>query len=140
MKQEKLTFETGLVELEVNGGRTIRLNPSDAGFAETLYELAAKLEAIHKASGAQTETAERFDRSRAEDREMREAVDAVFGEGFCADVFPGMRLTALANGLTVVENFLFALLDRMDEGVTANLSARNARIAKYTAKYKKYRG
>ena len=141
MKQENLSFETGLVELTVNGGRTIRLNPADAGFAETLYELVGSLNAIHKEKSEAAKDAaeaEQFALRRSEDAAMREAVDAVFGAGFCADVFPGMRLFALAEGLTVVENFIFALLDRMDEDITANLSKRDARIAKYTAKYKKY--
>lgn len=143
MKQENLSFETGLVALTVNGGRTITLNPADAGFAETLYLLVSRLRAIHaeknRASDAEEDLAKRFELNRAEDTELRAAVDDVFGEGFCADVFPGMRLSAMAEGLTVVENFVFSLLDRMDEGITANLAGRDARIAKYTAKYRKYR-
>lgn len=142
MKQENLCFDNGLVELAVNGGRTIRLNPADAGFAETLHELVCRLNAIHEETGKAVEGAagaERFELRRREDARLREAVDAVFGEGFCADVFPGMRLFALAEGMTVVENFLFALLDRMDEDITGNLAKRDSRIAKYTAKYRKYR-
>lgn len=141
MKQEALSFDNGLVELTVNGGRTIRVNPADAGFAETLYDLVRRLNAIHEEKSKAAKDApeeEQFDLRRAEDAGMREAVDAVFGEGFCADVFPGMRLFALAEGLTVVENFLFALLDYMDADITSNLSKRDARIAKYTTKYKKY--
>lgn len=142
MKKENLSFENGLVELTVNGGRTIRLNPSDAGFAETLYELVARLSSIHEEKEqtweAEEDIAARFAADRAEDAAMREAVDAIFGEGFCADVFPGMRLFALAEGLTVVENFIFSLLDRMDEGITDNLTKREGRIAKYTARYRKY--
>lgn len=143
MKREKFGFESGLVELEVNdSGRIIRLNPADAGFAETLYDLVRQLNAIHKEKSAATKDApedEQFSLRRSEDAAMREAVDAIFGEGFCGDVFPGMRLFALAEGLTVVENFIFALLDRMDEDITSNLAKRDARIAKYTAKYKKYK-
>lgn len=142
MQRENLNFATGLVELSVNGGRTITLNPADAGFAETLYLLYRKLEAVHaekhKASEAEGDLVKRFDINRAEEAELRDAVDGVFGEGFCADVFPGMRLSAMADGLAVVDNFIFSLLDRMDEDITANLAKREGRIAKYTAKYQKY--
>lgn len=143
MRHENLTVETGLIELDVNGKRTIQLNPSDAGFVETLYGLVSKLDSIHteagKAAQAEEDPVKRFDITRTEDKQMREAVDDVFGAGFCADVFPGIRLFALADGLTVIENFLYALLDKMDEDITANVAKRDARIAKYTDKYSKYR-
>lgn len=142
MRQDNLSVETGLVELTVNGKHTIQINPSDAGFADTLYCLVSKLESIHKEKNAAAEAEKdpiaRFDISRSEDAEMRKAVDAVFGEGFCADVFDGIRLFAMAEGLTVIENFLYALLDKMDQDITSNLAKRDARIAKYTSKYRKY--
>ena len=142
MRKENLTVETGLIELDINGKRTIQLNPSDAGFVETLYGLVSKLDAIHQDAVAKAKDVEdavkRFDLSRAEDKQMREAVDDVFGTGFCADVFPGIRLFALADGLTVIENFLYALLDKMDADITENVAKRDARIKKYTDKYSKY--
>lgn len=136
---KELNFETGLTEMAVNGGRVVRFNPADIGFLETLYGLIAKMEAIQAELDKKREKTEDlaaiFDRSRASDRKMREAVDSVFGEGFCADVFSGVRLMALAGGLTVLENFLFAVIDEMDESVRDNLARRSERIAKYTAKY-----
>lgn len=142
MRKENLTVETGLIELDINGKRTIQLNPSDSGFVETLYGLVSKLDVIHQDAAAKAKDEEdavkRFDLSRAEDKQMREAVDDVFGAGFCADVFPGIRLFALADGLTVIENFLYALLDKMDADITANVAKRDARIKKYTEKYSKY--
>ena len=142
MRKENLTVETGLIELDINGKRTIQLNPSDAGFVEALYGLVSKLDAIHQDAAAKAkdveDAAKRFDLSRAEDKQMRDAVDDVFGAGFCADVFPGIRLFALADGLTVIENFLYALLDKMDADITENVAKRDARIKKYTDKYSKY--
>ena len=41
--------------------------------------------------------------------------------------------------MTVIENFLFGVLDMMDESVTENISKRDAKIRKYTEKYRKYR-
>lgn len=65
---------------------------------------------------------------------MRAAIDSVFGEDFCTDVFPGIRLTAMADGLTALENFLCAVIDKMDEKIQDNMAQRGGRIAKYTAK------
>ena len=136
---KELNFETGLVEMAVNGGRVIRFNPADIGFLDTLYGLLGKIESIEAETKKKQERADDmaklFDHSRASDKRMREAVDSVFGEGFCAEVFPGIRLTALASGLSVLENFIFAIIDGMDESVRDNMAQREGRIAKYTAKY-----
>lgn len=43
---EGINFSTGVVEMPVNGGRTIRFNPADPGFLTTLYELLGKIETI----------------------------------------------------------------------------------------------
>lgn len=139
----EIRFDTGVQEFSVNGGRTIRFNPADIGFAETLYSVIAKINTIdeetRKKREATTDYAKIFDYNRAADKRMREVVDTVFGEGFCADVFGGIRLLALADGLSIVENFVFAVLDQMDASITDNLAKRDARIAKYTAKYQKYK-
>lgn len=147
MSQENLSISSGISHKPVimdgvDTGRTVDFNPADQGFAESLYGLVSKLGKIHEAKKkeyeAEHDPAARFDINRAEDTEMREAVDSMFGEGFCKDVFK-TRLFALSDGVTVVENFLFALLDEMDEAVTENLAKRDARIKKYTEKYSKYK-
>lgn len=136
-----ITFSTGIIEAPVNGGRTIRFNPADVGFMETLYSLMAKVEDIESESRKKREKtddpAKVFDYFRSSDKRMREAVDAVFGDGFCDDVFNGVRLVALADGLTVLENFVFAVLDQMDDTVKENLAKRDSRIAKYTERYER---
>lgn len=123
-------------------GRTVEFNPADQGFAEDLYGLVSKIMKIHECKSqeykAEEDPAARFDISRAEDAEMREAVDAMFGEGFCRDVFK-TRLFAVADGLTVIENFLYSLMDEIDESIAKNMVKRDAQIKKYTAKYSKYK-
>lgn len=137
----EINFQTGVLEMSVNGKRTIRFNPADVGFMETLYSLMAKVDTIDKESQAKRaktqDPAKIFDNYRASDTRMREAVDAVFGDGFCDDVFDGVRLVALADGLTVLENFIFAVLDHMDDTVKENLAKRDSRIAKYTDRYER---
>lgn len=139
----ELNFETGLVEMSVNGARTIRINPADIGFLDTLYNLMGKVDAIEADTAKKRENtqdpAKLFDHYRGSDKKMRDAVDAVFGEGFCEDVFKGIRLVAITNtGLTALENFLFAVIDQMDDSIKASAAKRSDSISKYTAKYQKY--
>lgn len=140
----EIRFSTGVVEMPVNGGRTIRFNPVDVGFGDTLYGLLAKVDAIDKETAKKREKTEDiskvFDYMRTSDKRMREAVGAVFGKGFSDDVFNGVRLVTQADGLSVLEKFIFAVFDQMDESVTENMVKRSERIAKYTAKYEKYKG
>ena len=147
MSQDRFDVSSGIKHLPVymdgvDTARKVDYNPADNGFAESLYRLPSKLSQIRESKNKQydeeADPAARFDISRAEDAEMREAVDSLFGDGFCRDVFK-TRLFAMADGMTVVENFLFALLDEMDESITDNLSKRDARIKKYTEKYSRYK-
>ena len=122
-------------------GRMVIFNPADQEFAETLYTLVHRIGKIHEEKNARREAEtnylKRFLINQDEDLELREAVDTVFGDGFSKDVFP-VRLFALSeNGLTVAENFLFSLLDRMDGAITASIANRDAKIRKYTDKYKR---
>lgn len=147
MDQNKLVVSSGIkhfpvvTDTGIDTGRSVDFNPADQGFAEELYGLVSKLAQIHdaatKAASETTDAVARFDLSREEDSQMREAVDSLFGEGFCKDVFK-TRLYAIAGGMMVIESFLYSLLDQMDESITENMAKRDAKIQKYTAKYSKY--
>ena len=50
-----------------------------------------------------------------------------------------MNLFASAGGLPVWANLLLALTEEVESAMQSELTAREARIAKYTAKYKKKR-
>ena len=138
---EELNFALGVKEFKVNGGRTVRFNPADEGFLEVLYGLIGKLDELAQTRRKKTEKAgedwaKRFEYAKSCDEQMRRAVDDVFGDGFSADVFGAVRLTAAADGLTVAENLIWTLVDRMDEDVKANLARRSERVRYYTDKYK----
>ena len=122
MSQNKVVVSSGIrhfpviTDTGVDTGRSVDFNPGDQGFAEELYGLVSKLAQIHEKKVEATkdvaDPAERFDLSRAEDADMRKAVDALFGEGFCGDVFK-TRLFAVVDGMTVIEAFLYSLLDEI---------------------------
>lgn len=142
---EELNFSTGVTEFKVNGGRVIRFNSADPGFLDTVCSLGMKLDAIRtdlskKKADKSDDPAKVFDYERLCEKRMREAMDSVFGEGFSNDVFQELRLYAMADGLMLYENFIFSIMDKMDESICENLNQREGRIAKYTAKYtEKYR-
>ena len=145
MEEVKLTSGIRRLPVIVDGldtGRVVMFNSADKEFAEVLYALVHRIGEIHKAKNeqrkAEPDILKKFEINRAEDQEMRAEVDTVFGEGFCADVFQ-TRLFALSDGMTVVENFLFALLDELDESITANMAKRDSKIHRYTEKYRKYK-
>jgi len=136
-----IKLSTGLQEVEINGKRTIMINPTDEGFLSDLYSLLERLEEIHK-SHITDETADiktRFEASKAREKEQREAVDALLGEGFCSDVFGSARLYSLSGGLTLIELLLYGILDFMDEDLKKQQAARSEKIAFYTNKYNKKR-
>lgn len=138
---DELNFALGVRDFKVNGGRSISFNPSDEGFLELLYGLLAKLDDLvkerdEKAKKAGENWSKRFEYSRSCDERMRRAVDEVFGEGFSAQVFGAVRLTAAADGLSVVENLIWAVVEQMDEDLKANLARRSERVRYYTEKYR----
>lgn len=144
-----IVFSDGIREFSVktqNGDkeRKIRFNPSDMGFLETLYGLCVKMDEIGKKYTQKTKNvgddyAKRFEYRRAADKQIRDAVDVVFGDGFCATIFKDVQLSAAAEGCAVIENLVFAVIDVMDEDIKDNMAKREGRIAEYTEKYSKHK-
>ena len=144
---DKLKLDRGFVEMEIDGtDRVVKFNPADAIFLRTLYSMLVKMEKVAEEKAKQLkDTAEddfvaKFDIVSERDKELRAVADAVFGEGFCRDVFGLVDLPALnSDGVTIFESLCFEMIDRMDEDVQAKMAKRDASIAKYTAKYEKYK-
>ena len=77
------------------------------------------------------------DIARAADAEMRELVDGVMGAGTCDAQFCDMSVFAMAEGLPVWANLLFAIIDRCEAEAVEQQKLSRPRLAKYTAKYGK---
>ena len=114
-----ITFETGVKTWDVLGRAEIAFNPTSAAFLKRLQDTVESLDAAHetaaKADGS------KFDALMAADKQMRNILDSVFGDGFCAKVFPpdDMTLLDLAGGLPIWANFILAIMEQMDESLTA---------------------
>ncbi len=138
MKQ--LNFSDGLEEYSLNDRVTVRFNPTDAGFLERLTGLYGKLDALQDEVSALQENTpdeEVFPLARDLDARMRKLLDEFFGEPVCEALFGSMNLFASAGGLPVWANLLLALSEEVETAMQGELTAREKRIAKYTAKYKK---
>ncbi len=138
MKQ--LNFSDGLEEYRLNDRVTVRFNPTDAGFLERLSGLYAKLDALQEeVSAMQDSTPEEevFPLAKSLDVRMRCLLDEFFGVPVCEPLFGSMNLFASAGGLPVWANLLLALSEEVESAMQGELTAREARIAKYTDKYRK---
>ena len=137
---KSLSFPDGLEEYSLNGRVTVRFNPTDASFLERLAELFSRLDALQEEVSALQETTpeeEVFPLARSLDARMRDLLDGFFGIPVCEPLFGTMNLFASAGGLPVWANLLLALTEEVESAMHGELTAREARIAKYTAKYKK---
>ena len=137
---KSLSFPDGLEEYSLNGRVTVRFNPTDASFLERLSELYSRLDALQEEVSALQESTpeeEVFPLAKSLDVRMRDLLDGFFGQPVCGPLFGSMNLFASAGGLPVWANLLLALTEEVESAMQGELSAREARIAKYTAKYKK---
>lgn len=136
---QELNFETGLVRFTINGKCEVAFNPTDSVFVERLFNAFETLDQRQDAYKAEVEkTADKreiFAIARKRDAEMREIIDGVFGTSVCADLFGNMNVYALADGLPVWANLMFAVMDEVDTTFAREQKRTNPRISKYTAKY-----
>lgn len=136
-----LNFETGLVTFSVNGKVEVSFNPTDSAFVERLFDafdtLDKKQDAYKEEIAKVGDKREIFEVARRRDAEMRELIDGVFEVPVCKEIFGGMNVYAMADGLPVWCNFLLAVMDEIDTTFAREQKATNPRIAKYTEKYHK---
>lgn len=137
----ELNFATGVVTFTVNGKCDISFNPTDSAFVERLFNafdtLDKKQEAYKTEISKVGGNREIFDIARRRDEEMREMIDGVFERPVCRDLFGGMNVYAMADGLPVWCNFLLTVMDEVDTTFAREQKLTNPRIQKYTAKYHK---
>lgn len=145
-----LNFDTGVVEYDINGTAKVRFNPTDAEFVERLYNTFKTLEEQQDELQRQIEEiGEDGEKilvvAHARDKSMREYIDALFAQDGIADaIFSGINCYALADGMPIWVNFLFAIAEEIDAAFTEQGKRRDPRMTKLNdknaellAKYKK---
>lgn len=139
---KSLSFDTGIVEYDVNGAATIRFNPTDATFIErfyrTLTELDERQDEFRKKVDAIGEDKEgMFAYAKERDRDMREKLDDMFGEGVSDALFGATNCYMLASGLPVWMNFMFAVADEIQAAFADEGEKADPRMRAYGEKYDK---
>lgn len=138
---KELNFDTGINEYDLDGKVIVRFNPTDVGFLERLSDSFAYLdliqEEVKQCQEEITDEKDIFNLAKNLDKKMREIINALFGQDVCTPLFGRMNLFASAGGLPVWANLMLAIADEVETAMQGELEKREARIAKYTAKYKK---
>lgn len=143
METVKLQVNDGLKRYELNEKVTLTFNPTDADFFGRVYDTFSALS--KKQSGLEAERKnvkpeEVFEFARKVNSEMRDTIDGLFGPScdrpdVCNALFRDMNVYALAGGLPVWCNLLFAIMDEADTSISKEQMMTDPAIKKYTAKY-----
>lgn len=125
---EKLMFDDGILELEINGNGVMRFNPSDQNMYQRVCTLAQELPKLQERYEAEVETPEGdelaqavavLDRMREFDREVKGRLAEAFGpENDFDRLLGGVNMMAYGrNGERVITNFLNAIMPYLEEGM-----------------------
>lgn len=125
---EKIVFDSGVKEYEINNNGVLRFNPSDPNVYARFFDAAEQIQAIEKdmvakgeALGKEENNGEAVIRYIHEaDRQVKELLGQVFGPGNDFDqMLGGVNLLAVAcNGERVITNLLNALLPIIEQGAS----------------------
>ncbi len=136
-----LNFSDGLTDYRLNDRVTVRFNPTDVGFLEKLSAAFEKLDALQEEIRASrdsiTDDREVFPIARDMDAKMRAILNELFDSDICTPLFGEMNLFASSGGLPVWANLMLAISEEVQNSMSAELAAREQRIAKYVDKYRK---
>lgn len=146
---EKLTFDTGVKEYEVNGGEILRFNPSDPNVYARLMKATDEIHSVEteyldKLKAARgTQNKREFAKSAAQalseaDAKVKDILSNVFGHGNdFHKIFDGVNIVALRrDGKTrVLDAFLEAVMPIMESGLKELFAKDDAMVQKYTAEY-----
>ena len=138
-----LNFDSGVVTYSLNGKCEVSFNPTDSNFVERIYtafnDLDKKQDEYKSRIEKMADKKEIFEFARERDAEMRTIIDGVFDTPVCDAVFGGMNIYSMASGLPAWVNLMLAVMDECDTTFAREQKATNPRIAKYTAKWSKYK-
>ena len=132
-----LNFSNGIQEYSINGA-TVKFNGTDYVFAERLINVFDRMDALQTKYKGQLQTkagSDVFKACRAIDREMRDVIDALFEDKVADQIFGSCSCYALADGLPVWVNLIFAVMDEIDETVISEQKKTDPRLDAYLAKY-----
>ena len=126
---EKLIFDSGIREFQINGGGVLRFNPGDPNLYGRFLDAMEKVRGVEQELVDRAKEMEQVQDSgaavlgllRETDRKLKKLLDEVCGEGNDFDaLLGGVNLLAVAgNGRRVIENLLGALQPILAQGAEA---------------------
>ena len=128
---KSLTFNTGIVEYDINGKVVVSFNPADETFSKKLFDAFDALNKLQNdfASGGS------FDKFVELDSEMRGIIDDLLGESVSDALFGGMNAYALADGLPVWSNLLMAIFYEVADAYEREFGKTSEQIKAHEKKY-----
>lgn len=135
------TIDTGTKEYSLNGAVKVHFNPTDTAFAEKVIDVFSVMEAKQKEYRQDMTTVndyrEVFAVARKWDAEMREILDKLFDVPVCQALFGDMNIYAMADGLPVWMNLLFAIMDEISVKFVEYGKAVPEKLRAFVEKYNK---
>lgn len=123
---EKIIFDSGVKEYQINDNGVLRFNPSDPNVYARFFDAAEQIQAIEKelvASGEALQDKENSGEAAIQlmkeaDKKVKDILGQVFGPGNDFDqMLGGVNLLAVAcNGERVITNLMQALLPIIEDG------------------------
>lgn len=134
-------FEEGYKEFTINGdpSRVIRFNPSDISIIERAQKVKKEISNEVKAlDNLKIEDEEELANAVSKVNEIvKEKINYIFGNNVCDVAFGMQSPIASANGLTLAERFISAVLPIIQKEIEEEDKKSQARISKYTERYHK---
>lgn len=143
---EKLRFDDGYKELEINGDpeRILKYNPGDIGIIDRLEAAYTDVDKqmkdlqglqISPTGNALDEASEAARIIRGLNESLRKTFDNLFYPGAADIVFGRMNPLALVGGKTIFENFLLAYTKLIKPQIEKEAKAAQKHIEKYKKEY-----
>lgn len=137
---KNLNISTGVVTYVLNDNVEVSFNPTDANFVERLYDLSQSMDGLQekyeKRFSDDSDMTAKFVEFRNIDADMRNLIDETFGKEICKPLFGDLNVFALADDMPLWLNLIFAIMDEVN-AATGSTTKVNAKIEKYTAKYRR---
>ena len=146
---EKLIFDSGIREYQINDNGVLRFNPADPNVYARLMESGEKINAVEDRLLAKAKElipdgeeesngAEVLQLMREADKEIKDVLAYIFGdENNFDEIFAGVNLMAVGdNGERVLANFLNAMIPIVEKGAK---KCAEQQISRATAKAKSNR-
>lgn len=142
--------EYPVMDMEGNVLTTVRLNPTDMNFIETVFNALEDIDRMYTGYQEEVKKIEKieddteagvqmFDLTSNANVQIREKINNLFSTDICTPIIGNMSILTPADGFPLWANILFGFIDLFDAKLVEEKQKQNPRIEKYTKKYSRKR-